>query len=83
VVPILPLNETPVQDGEDFTDNIPDDRSEMSSLVSSRTEYQELPSRSTLINSTMASAGHVGHDLPDYLVGPGINTTGIKLYTYS
>ncbi|XP_031549638.1 uncharacterized protein LOC116287140 [Actinia tenebrosa] len=77
VVPTLPLNEPPVRDGEPLADNIPDDVSEVSSLVSSRTEYKELPSRSTLINSTMSSGGHVDQHMPQYVTGPGIGKTGV------
>lgn len=43
--------EEPIRD----VDDIPDNQSEVSSIVSSRTEYHELPTRSTIINSTGVS----------------------------
>lgn len=42
------------------TDDIPDNQSEASSIMSSRTEYHELPTRSTLINSTGISSAANG-----------------------
>lgn len=38
-------------------EKIPDDRSEVSSIISSRTEYQELPTRSTINESTQHNDG--------------------------
>ena len=46
--------EEPVKDVE--VDDIPDNQSEASSIMSSRTEYHELPTRSTLINSSGLSS---------------------------
>lgn len=58
-------HEEPSKDTDDF----PDNQSEASSIVSNRTEYHELPTRSTLINSTGMSTdtqafsqGHLNHD---------------------
>ena len=51
-------DETPVRDRkqeEHATEDIPDDKSEVSSVVSTQTEYQELPSRSTLADTTLQS----------------------------
>lgn len=42
------------------TDDIPDNQSEASSIMSSQTEYHELPTRSTLINSTGISSAANG-----------------------
>ncbi|XP_027055217.1 uncharacterized protein LOC113682261 isoform X1 [Pocillopora damicornis] len=50
--------EEPVKDLH--TDDIPDNQSEASSIMSSRTEYHELPTRSTLINSTGISSAANG-----------------------
>lgn len=50
--------EEPVKDLH--TDDIPDNQSEASSIMSSRTEYHELPTRSTLINSTVISSAANG-----------------------
>lgn len=50
--------EEPVKDLH--TDDIPDNQSEASSIMSSRTEYHELPTRSTLINSTGISSAASG-----------------------
>ncbi|XP_068713733.1 uncharacterized protein [Montipora foliosa] len=47
------------------TDDIPDDQSEASSIVSNRTEYRELPTRSTLINGTGLSTGSEAFPLTD------------------
>ena len=44
--------EEPVKD----IDDIPDNQSEVSSIMSSRTEYHELPTRSTVLSSTGMSA---------------------------
>ena len=49
--------EEPVKDIH--ADDIPDNQSETSSIMSSRTEYHELPTRSTLINgSGLSSTGN-------------------------
>lgn len=50
--------EEPVKDLH--TDDIADNQSEASSIMSSRTEYHELPTRSTLINSTGISSAANG-----------------------
>lgn len=50
--------EEPVKDLH--TDDIPDNQSEASSIMSSQTEYHELPTRSTLINSTGISSAANG-----------------------
>lgn len=50
--------EEPVKDLH--TDDIPDNQSEASSIMSSQTEYHELPTRSTLINSTVISSAANG-----------------------
>ena len=52
--------EEPVKD----IDDIPDNQSEVSSIMSSRTEYHELPTRSTILNSTGMS-GKEGFPLSD------------------
>lgn len=54
-------DEEPVKD----IDDIPDNQSEVSSIMSSRTEYRELPTRSTIINSTDTSAGNGVFPLTD------------------
>lgn len=46
--------EEPVKDVQ--VDDIPDNQSEASSIMSSRTEYHELPTRSTLVNSSGVSS---------------------------
>ena len=48
--------EEPVKDIQSHEDDIPDNQSEASSIMSSRTEYHELPTRSTLINSSGVSS---------------------------
>ncbi|KAJ7328614.1 hypothetical protein OS493_023883 [Desmophyllum pertusum] len=56
--------EEPVKDIH--VDDIPDNQSEASSIMSSRTEYHELPTRSTLINSSgMSSTGNGMFPLSD------------------
>ncbi|XP_048583215.1 uncharacterized protein LOC5516306 [Nematostella vectensis] len=50
-LPQLPLQELPVRDAGIHHD-IRDDQSDISSIVSTRTEYQELPSRASLGDST-------------------------------
>ena len=45
-------------------DDIPDNQSEVSSIMSSRTEYHELPTRSTILNST-GTSGNEGFPLTD------------------
>lgn len=52
--------EEPVKD----IDDIPDNQSEVSSIMSSRTEYHELPTRSTILSSTGMS-GKEGFPLSD------------------
>lgn len=52
-------DEEPVKDVQ--VDDIPDNQSEASSIMSSRTEYHELPTRSTLINSSGVSS--VGNEM--------------------
>lgn len=54
-------DEEPVKD----IDDIPDNQSEVSSIMSSRTEYHELPTRSTIINSTDTSADNGVFPLTD------------------
>ena len=50
------VDEVPVQDhSQKEVEEIPDDKSEVSSIVSTRTEYQDLPSRSSLLGSTLES----------------------------
>jgi len=51
--------EEPVKDVQ--VEDFPDNQSEASSIMSSRTEYHELPTRSTVINSTGASS--VGNEM--------------------
>ena len=63
--------EEPVKD----IDDIPDNQSEVSSIMSSRTEYHELPTRSTIINST-GTSGSEAFPLTD-LSHDHLRTTGL------
>lgn len=68
--------EEPVKD----IDDIPDNQSEVSSVMSSRTEYHELPTRSTILNSTGMS-GKEGFPLSDLGHSKTLvsSTTGLTL----
>ena len=63
--------EEPVKD----IDEIPDNQSEASSIMSSRTEYHELPTRSTIINST-GTSGNEAFALTD-MSHDHLRTTGL------
>ncbi|PFX17906.1 hypothetical protein AWC38_SpisGene17754 [Stylophora pistillata] len=80
--------EEPVKDLH--TDDIPDNQSEASSIMSSRTEYHELPTRSTLINSTgVSSAGNglltlsdLSHQRTAATSPSGLTSTPAKPYSF-
>jgi len=67
-VHVPPLSNIHTTNGEDEPvkdiDDIPDNQSEVSSIMSSRTEYHELPTRSTIINS-MGTSGNEAFPLTD------------------
>ncbi|XP_020626719.1 uncharacterized protein LOC110064057 [Orbicella faveolata] len=80
-------DEEPVKDVQ--VDDIPDNQSEASSIMSSRTEYHELPTRSTLINSSgVSSVGNemfplsdLSHHKTTVSISNGLTSTPSKPYS--